>query len=575
MNTHRRSILSRAAALFASTCLIAGCGADSAGGDEEQALGESRAAISADTGHPVWGVDMSGNVWAYSGGSNWVRFPGGLKRISVGGSRVWGINASGTIYWRNGVNGDWTQVPGALADIAAGVDDEVWGINASGMVYQWDGSDWAAKPGILKQISVGSAKQVWGVNPAGDLFQWSDAAQDWQRRTAPAGLLQVSVGADGTVCAVDGAGHIFRRKDDGSWITLPGGLAEVSVASSIEIWGANGAGQIYRWVTASNDWELLPGGQLAWVSVSAPPTGRIGSFFGAAGSSASSMVHSPLELSYGRGAGTVLDTCDPGWELDGALCYPTCDNGYTGVGPVCWEKDCDSGYTDYGATCTYNHGLPTSCDMDWFTCNCPHGYVDAGLFCAAKTYTKSSYGRGAGVVPHCGSGEEKDGALCYPKCEAGYKGVGPVCWLRTDIDGICQALYDPRLAGGAKGVASMTYGFGLGFEAGATESVEAGVVYGPKGEYGCYVTTCMGAATNVSVAAWGAVSVLNESFAAVAGEDYVVFAGEGDVVGVTLGSVFNPSHQYVGLQSSVNLSAGELPVEAGLTQCTTTVNQLW
>ena len=42
-----------------------------------------------------------------------------------------------------------------------------------------------------------------------------------------------------------------------------------------------------------------------------------------------------------------------------------------------------------------------------------------------------AYGRGAGILPGCADDEEKDGALCYPKCKDGYKGVGPVCWQRS------------------------------------------------------------------------------------------------------------------------------------------------
>ena len=51
-----------------------------------------------------------------------------------------------------------------------------------------------------------------------------------------------------------------------------------------------------------------------------------------------------------------------------------------------------------------------------------------------------AFGRGVGVFPGCADDEEKDGALCYPKCDGPtgkktterhgdtYKGVGPVCW---------------------------------------------------------------------------------------------------------------------------------------------------
>ena len=46
---------------------------------------------------------------------------------------------------------------------------------------------------------------------------------------------------------------------------------------------------------------------------------------------------------------------------------------------------------------------------------------------------KRTYGRGVGVVPDpyngcVGSTPDYDWGLCYPNCEAGYDGVGPVCW---------------------------------------------------------------------------------------------------------------------------------------------------
>ena len=40
--------------------------------------------------------------------------------------------------------------------------------------------------------------------------------------------------------------------------------------------------------------------------------------------------------SYGRGVGEVLSVCKPTDEMNGALCYPKCSDGYYGVGPVCW-----------------------------------------------------------------------------------------------------------------------------------------------------------------------------------------------------------------------------------------------
>ena len=50
--------------------------------------------------------------------------------------------------------------------------------------------------------------------------------------------------------------------------------------------------------------------------------------------------------SYGRTAGTPL-TCAPGEEYDAGLCYPPCDYGADGVGPVCWGN-CPAGTVECG-----------------------------------------------------------------------------------------------------------------------------------------------------------------------------------------------------------------------------------
>ena len=104
--------------------------------------------------------------------------------------------------------------------------------------------------------------------------------------------------------------------------------------------------------------------------------------------------------SYGRGVGSIPNSCPPGKEYDAGLCYNECDSGYDGVGPVCWQS-CPSGYSDHGATCYENF-------FSW--------------------YFKSSYGRGVGTVPNTCGEQEYDAGLCYDQCESGYTGVGPVCW---------------------------------------------------------------------------------------------------------------------------------------------------
>lgn len=127
----------------------------------------------------------------------------------------------------------------------------------------------------------------------------------------------------------------------------------------------------------------------------------------------------PPRSSFSRNTSGTVTPSNEGCGLFGqeeqmGICYPACRAGYAGVGPVCWEG-CKSGYTDDGALCR----LPL------------------------RVRAKGSYGRGAGEAMkpgggflgffkpsewHCPGNTEQSGALCYPRCRPGYKGVGPVCW---------------------------------------------------------------------------------------------------------------------------------------------------
>ncbi len=175
--------------------------------------------------------------------------------------------------------------------------------------------------------------------------------------------------------------------------------------------------------------------------------------------------------SYGRGAGSSL-VCGSGKQWDAGLCYPTCAAGYTGVGPVCWQV-CPGGYTDDGALCRRDAHIisadTSSCPwydacgltLDKGCSRCPSGYANDGCTCRrdAHVFAKSSYGRGAGLVPDaCPAGHQKDGGLCYPTCAAGFTGVGPVCWQD------CPSGYtnDGALCRSFEVIARSSYGRGAG-----------------------------------------------------------------------------------------------------------------
>lgn len=165
----------------------------------------------------------------------------------------------------------------------------------------------------------------------------------------------------------------------------------------------------------------------------------------------------------GRGIGKPIHKCAKDLEQSGLLCYPHCDAGFTGVGPVCWQN-CPDRFRDDGAFCfkpsSYGRGVgytridkckqenPSGCER-WgllfypicsngfhnVACcvcspNCPEGMSDIGISCAKKTH-----GRGVGVPLACAENEDYDAALCYKPCKDEFKGIGPVCW------GSCPAGY--------------------------------------------------------------------------------------------------------------------------------------
>ncbi len=174
-----------------------------------------------------------------------------------------------------------------------------------------------------------------------------------------------------------------------------------------------------------------------------------------------------IKGSYGRTAGTPA-TCPADMDSDGGLCYPKCADGYYGVGPLCWRK-CPEGTTDIGVSCSkvsYDRGVgqrPTICPAgteeggDFCYPPCEEGYYGVGPVCFTKCpdgttdfgvgCTKNdTYDRGIGKPPtECPPGTvDGGGTVCYPACKPGFWGNGPVCWQdgcpsgSVDTGAFCQ-----------------------------------------------------------------------------------------------------------------------------------------
>jgi len=111
-------------------------------------------------------------------------------------------------------------------------------------------------------------------------------------------------------------------------------------------------------------------------------------------------------------------------ENNAGLCYPLCQTGYTGVGPVCWVN-CPSGWTDEGLFCGKSADWcnfwawdQAVCGAGWYntiySCcsqSCPAGTTDIGVSCAKNSPV--SYGRGVGTPLICAPGQHMYLLLCY------------------------------------------------------------------------------------------------------------------------------------------------------------------
>ena len=465
---------------------------DGFGGWQNIAGGLKYVSVGADG--TVWGVNAAESIFRYSGNNAWTQIPGpivmqrktiggitmkvpvpgGLKQISVGGaSHIWGVNKNDQIYRWTGNN--WQQIAGRLKHVSVGTDGTVWGVNAADAIFRYNGDNtWTQIPGGLKQISVGGASHVWGVSNNDQIWRWT--GNNWQQIAG--GLKHVSVGADGTVWGVNAANAIYRYKGDNNWTQIPGALKQVSVGDANRVWGVNAGDQIYAAAVADEPVESVaevPPGSIIqevpdmpeheikqvmnWIKVKT--TG----------------VKLPFcwRQSYGRGVGTVLDTCAAGRVKIGALCYSKCPANTKRVGFDC-HSVCPSGMRDDGLFCRaaeYGRGAGYpwkigdtigSLDGARRRCRknhsqgcekygqiiypkCKEGYSNVGCcICRPKKPDCSALGMNPGIdlscakkvtigdpVPLiCPNNKVEDAGLCYQKCRTGFNGVGPVCWQGCD-----------------------------------------------------------------------------------------------------------------------------------------------
>ena len=99
-----------------------------------------------------------------------------------------------------------------------------------------------------------------------------------------------------------------------------------------------------------------------------------------------SVVHSEAcwKGAWGRGVGTIPDSCEAGKTVQSSLCYKDCPSSeWTKIGPVCWN---------YNVTPIKSQPI------------------------------------GVGTPMKCSPDLNTDAGLCYVDCPPDTHGIGPVCW---------------------------------------------------------------------------------------------------------------------------------------------------
>jgi hypothetical protein len=217
----------------------------------------------------VWGINASGEIfWFNPEAQSWALMPGLLAQIAVGANGdVWGLNSAQQIFRFNPQIQNWELIPGLLVQLSVGADGTVWGINAAQQIFRFNPQTqgWDLMPGFLTQIAVGFDTVVWGINSAGQVFRFNPGTQNWEQM--PGLLAQIAVGADGDVWGLNSASQIFHfNPQTQNWDQIPGLLARIAVGFGGDVWGVNVQDQIFRFNLQGQNWDLISG-SLAQIAV--------------------------------------------------------------------------------------------------------------------------------------------------------------------------------------------------------------------------------------------------------------------------------------------------------------------
>lgn len=203
--------------------------------------------------------------------------------VYPGGNNVFGPPANPTegstpldYYFKTFYNVlDWTNVPGAAVDLAAGF--QLWALGAGNVpggrpIYQYVGgpSVWQSVAGGAEIITVApdiyetapwvaqndaSGNRIWR-RSGGNWVSVPGAAKDlsWNDN-----IFFTAAYALGTTATP--GGYLIYEYVGGAavWKNIPGGAAQVAAASEGHLWARQASDDIFRWDVVGRSWSAIPG----------------------------------------------------------------------------------------------------------------------------------------------------------------------------------------------------------------------------------------------------------------------------------------------------------------------------
>ncbi|MEK6676254.1 MAG: hypothetical protein AABZ47_11455 [Planctomycetota bacterium] len=167
-----------------------------------------------------------------------------------------------------------------------------------------------------------------------------------------------------------------------------------------------------------------------------------------------------------------------------------------------------------------------------------------------------------------------DGLVCWP---IPFPGENlPQCFPSEDDsifpDDLCRSFYNSDIHQGAldSGLA-LTFGTGSGASVGLAVTTELGVVYGPDGRFGCYLSSCIGAGVLLDISTYSSVGAYT-SYDVVPGQGISIVESAGiGVVSFATAQNLDLQGNLVGTADCISIGLG-IPIAVGVYDCTTIVD---